>query len=51
MIRKINDNAYLVVDTLSYLDKIVTYDPNVANQTISPPDIPNEPFLDDFGCV
>ena len=34
MIKKINDNAYFVINTNSYFTQIVSYDPNVSSQTI-----------------
>ncbi|MBW2065007.1 MAG: hypothetical protein JRJ03_08745 [Deltaproteobacteria bacterium] len=42
MIQKINENAYFVVDTESFLKQINAYDPIVANQTICSPDITEE---------
>lgn len=34
MIDKVNDNAYFIIDYSSLYSQIVSYDPNIANQTI-----------------
>lgn len=33
-IRKINEDAYFIIDLPSYLGTIITYDHTIANQTI-----------------
>lgn len=35
MIEKIKEDAYFVVDDLSFVSSLITYDPMVSNQTIS----------------
>ena len=45
MIKRINDNAYFIVDTESFLTQITAYDPIIANQTICSPEIPDQIVL------
>ena len=48
MFQKINENAYFLIDTNSFLTQINTYDPLVANQSICYPDIMDEPVPTEF---
>jgi hypothetical protein len=34
MIEKIKQDAYLVVDDISFMSSLVVYDPTISNQTI-----------------
>lgn len=48
MVEKINENAYFVIDTISFFGQILPYDPRVANQTIDCDSDNDILFVDDI---